>query len=190
MPSKRRFGPILPMLPAALALACPAAAQGDPLSGEKQIMLQTRDGETIPFGTIRFTPVEGGSTYVIAVDPDRTTAYFLSMRNFRCVEGEIVFCHVPYPYPIGGPVRADALDWLEHGLLFLSKSPTEYGARFENGVYFRMQAEGDRIVGTPQGIDLDDIASPPDDPSIPPYSQIDRMDEPEGENWIARLIIE
>ena len=175
---------------ALFAMAGPAPAEPFRFAGEKAIVLHTRDGEAIPIGTVTFTPADGGSTFAVRIDPDRTTTYFLSMRNFRCIEGEDVFCHVPYPYPIGGPVATRSLDWLEHALLFLTKSPKEFGARFENGIYFRLEVEGERLVGTPQGIDLDQIASPPDDPSVPPYSQVDRYDEPEGDNWIARLTIE
>ena len=174
----------------AALLAGPALAGPAALSGEKSIVLHTRDGEAIPIGTVLFTPGEGGSRFEVRIDPARTTTYFLSMRNFRCVEGEEVFCHVPYPYPNGGLVTATSLDWLEHALLFLTKSPKEFGARFENGVYFRLEVAGDRLVGTPQGIDLDDIASPPEDPAIPPYSQVDRSDAAEGDNWIASLTIE
>lgn len=173
-----------------LALICASPALAGPLDGEKRIVLVTRSGEAIPVGTISFTPRPDGSRFKVRIDPDRTTTYFLSMRNFRCIAGDEVFCHVPYPYPLGETVTADRLDWLEHALLFLTKSHDEFGARFENGVYFRLRVEGDRLIGTPQGIDLDDIGSPPDDPTIPPYSTIDRSDMAEGDGWIARLVIE
>ena len=180
--------PVVMAQPAPAARAAPATSPA--LKGQKRIILHTRDGQAIPVGTVVFIPTATGSRFDVQIAPERTTTYFLSMRNFRCVEGDEVFCHVPYPYPLGETVAPGRLDWLEHALLFLSKSPKEFGARFENGIYFRMEIDGSRIVGTPQGIDLEDIGSPPDDPTIPPYSRIDRFDEPEGDNWIARLTIE
>lgn len=174
-----------------LAAATPAWAQDARLAGEKQLVLHARDGKTFEIGRVKFTGrADGAADFEILVDPEKTTTYFLSMRNFRCVEGDEVVCHVPYPYPFGGPVAADRLDWLEHGLLFLTKSPQEFGAKFENGLYFRLELTPTGLRGTPQGINLDYIAFPPDDPSVPPYSQVDKYDEPEGENYIAFLTIE
>lgn len=174
-----------------LAVTTPAWAQNSRLEGEKQLVLHARDGKTFDIGSVKFTGrADGAADFEISVDPKKTTTYFLSMRNFRCVEGNEVVCHVPYPYPFGGPVAADRLDWLEHGLLFLTKSPQEFGAKFENGLYFRLELTPTGLRGTPQGINLDHIAFPPDDLSIPPYSQVDKYDEPEGENYIAFLTIE
>ena len=124
--------PVVMAQPAPPAPLAPATSPA--LKGQKRIILHTRDGQAIPVGTVVFTPTVAGSRFDVQIAPERTTTYFLSMRNFRCVEGDEVFCHVPYPYPPGETVAPGQLDWLEHALLFLSKSPGEFGARFENGI--------------------------------------------------------
>lgn len=177
------------------ALCVGLSAQGHAeewtLEGEKRLVLHARTGEDFPIGTVAFKPrADGSQDFEVRIDPEATTTYFLSMRNFRCVEGEEITCHVPYPYPIGGGVTLDDLTWLEHGLLFLTKSPGEFGAKFENGLYFRLERTGSGLRGIPQGIDLEYIGSPPDDQTIPPYLQVDRYDEAEGDRFISYLTIE
>ncbi|HRD85454.1 MAG TPA: hypothetical protein PLF63_09810, partial [Rubrivivax sp.] len=95
-----------------------------------------------------------------------------------------------YPYPHPGTVAAGQWGWLEHGLLFFYKKPTEFGAKLWNGVYFRLQAEGDKLVGIPQAIDLNLIATPPAKADQPPYRPALRDDMPAGARWFRRLTIE
>lgn len=168
-------------------LAAPAAAA--PLDGVKTILLHSRDGAAIPIGTVRFSPAGARTAFVLSIDPKRTTVFFLSMREFRCVEGAEVMCHVPYPYPTGGTIAAGDLAWLEHSLLFLTKSRREFGARLENGLYFPLRVTPRGLEGRPQRIDLNLIAAPPEGPT-PPFASVERRDEPAGARWIERITIE
>jgi len=172
----------------AIILAPPAAAWD--LSGSKTIKLQTRDGQTIVLGTVEFIPKNEMSSFSLHLDQARLKDHFLSMKEFKCLEGEEIHCHVPYPYPNPGTVSRSDLRWLEHSLLFLYKQPKDFGARLWNGLYYKMELTEKGIIGTPQAIDLALIGAPPADFSIPPYSPDDRADIPANSRWISGLAIE
>lgn len=172
----------------ALGLAMPAAAWE--LAGSKTIKLQTRDGQTIVLGTVDFKPQGEQSTFSLHLDHARLKDFFLSMKEFKCLEGEEIHCHVPYPYPHPGTVSRDDLRWLEHSLLFLYKAPKDFGARLWNGLYYRMQITDRGIVGTPQAVDLGLIGAPPADNSVPPYGVEERSDITPNSRWISGLTIE
>jgi hypothetical protein len=172
----------------AIVLSLPAAAWE--LAGSKTIKLQTRDGQTIVLGTVEFTPKGEQSTFSLHLDHTKMKDFFLSMKEFKCLEGEEIHCHVPYPYANPGTVSRNDLRWLEHSLLFLFKQPKDFGARLWNGLYYRMELTEKGIVGTPQAIDLVQIGAPPADTSIPPYGLGDRTDIPANSHWISGLTIE
>lgn len=172
----------------AIALALPAAAWE--LAGNKTLKLQTRDGQSIVLGTVEFTSKGEESTFSLHLDHARLKDFFLSMKEFKCLEGEEIHCHVPYPYPNPGTVNRSDLRWLEHSLLFLYKQPKDFGARLWNGLYYRMQLNEKGIVGTPQAVDLVQIGAPPADNSVPPYGPGDRTDIPPNSRWISGLTIE
>lgn len=174
-----------------LALTCasgPLAAAT--LDGTKQIVLHTKDGAKIPIGRVTFHPqADGGATYDLDVDYARFKTFFLSMRDFKCLEGPEILCYVPYPYAHPHVVHAGDFSWLEHDLLFFFKNPNDYGAKLTNGLYYALHASPTGLTGTPQAIDLDKIAAPPDDPNKPPFAPEDRDDIPDGSRWGAALEI-
>lgn len=172
----------------AVVLSLPAAAWE--LSGHKTIRLQTRDGQSIVLGSVEFTPKGESSTFSLHLDHTRLKDFFLSMKEFKCLEGEEIHCHVPYPYPNPGTVSRNDLRWLEHSLLFLYKQPKDFGARLWNGLYYEMVLTEKGIVGTPQAVDLVQIGAPPADASIPPYGPGDRSEIPRDSRWIRSLSIE
>ncbi|GAB4399770.1 MAG: hypothetical protein OHK0048_13910 [Rhodoferax sp.] len=170
-----------------------AHAQGGvTLDGVKQVWVQTRDGQRIDLGTLRFTPQDDGrSRFVLSLNPAIWRDYFLSMKEFKCLPADAeVSCHVPYPYANPATVAPGDYAWLELSLLFLFKTPAEFGAKLWNGVYFALQAEGDRLVGVPMAVDLNHISAPPDDPGIPPLGPLEREPYPAGARWISRLVIQ
>lgn len=171
-----------------LALAGPAAAWD--LAGSKSIRLQTRDGQSIMLGTVEFKPQGEQSTFSLHLDHARMKDFFLSMKEFKCLEGEEIQCHVPYPYPNPGTVTRNDLRWLEHSLLFLYKAPKDFGAKLWNGLYYQMQITDRGIVGTPQAVDLGLIGAPPADTGIPPYGPGERSEIPANSRWITGLTIE
>jgi len=161
------------------------------LAGTKTVALQSRDGQRVPLGTVTFLPAGGKTTFTLQLEPERFKDFFLSMKEFKCLENtQEIQCHVPYPYPNPATVTADNLVWLEHSLLFFFKAPRDFGARLWNGIYYQMQITDQGIVGTPQAIDLVQMGEPPVDPSIPPFGKEGRTDMVPETRWFYRLIIE
>lgn len=177
------------LLYAAILLGMAGPAHAWEMVGTKQLELRTRDGMYIPIGTVTFTPGADATRFVVTLDRAKFKDFFLSMREFKCVEGPEVQCHVPYPYANPGTVRPGDYVWLEHALLFLYKAPAEYGAKLSNGLYYALQATNDGLVGRPMAVDLNDIAAPPQDPSVPPFDQAARADIVPGARWIEALVI-
>ena len=119
------------------ALAAPASAWE--LAGSKTIALHTREGQALPIGSVEFRPDGDRVRFAIKLDHARFKDYFLSMREFKCIDGpNETHCHVPYPYRMPSSVTAGDLAWLEHALLFLHNTPRDYGAKLANGVYYRV----------------------------------------------------
>jgi hypothetical protein len=161
------------------------------LSGQKTITLHSRDGHATPIGVVNFQPVAGGSSFELQLDHTRLKDFFLSMKEFKCLDGGAeVLCHLPYPYANPRLVRSDDLAWLEHALLFFFKTPQDFGARLWNGIYFRLQRGERGLVGTPQAVDLDLIGVPPADLEVPPFGPGERHDIDPGRRWFERLTIE
>jgi hypothetical protein len=191
-PFSWRRAALLALTWTAVAHAQVPASQGS-LSGVKSLKLHARDGSSVAIGSVRFTPgADGQVAFVIERDPRAFGDHFLSMREFKCVEGSgEILCHVPYPYPQPGLVSAADLAWLEHSLLFMFKLPSEFGAKLWNGIYFRIQpGPGGTLVGTPQAVDLNLIAAPPARPEVPPFGPARRDDIRPGSRWFERLTIE
>lgn len=97
-------------------------------------------------------------------------------------------CPTPYPQP--GTVGANDYAWLEHALLFMFKTPAEFGAKLWNGVYFRLKLTDRGLDGTPQAVDLNHISAPPVKPGVPPFRPALRDDIAPGARWFGRLTIE
>lgn len=172
----------------AVTLSMPATAWE--LSGSKLIKLHTRAGQSIVIGHVDFTPKGEESTFKLVLDHDKFKDFFLSMKEFKCLEGEEIQCHVPYPYANPSTVSRSDLRWLEHSLLFLYKQPKDFGARLWNGLYYEMVQTENGIVGTPRAVDLVQIGAPPADTSIPPYGPSERSEIPPDSRWIRSLSIE
>lgn len=190
-PRWRRAG--LAMLLALAPLLCqPTPAAAWELQGSKALRLHSRDGQSVLLGQVNFEPrADGRIGFVLALRTEVLKDYFLSMKEFKCVEGaDEIFCHVPYPYAQPGSVTPTDLAWLEHSLLFLFKKPNEFGAKLWNGVYFRLQRSEQGLVGTPQAIDLNLISAPPAQAGVPPYRPALRDDIAPEARWFNRLSIE
>jgi hypothetical protein len=172
-------------------LAAAFAAAGPLDAGSRHITLHARDGTKVEIGQVVFSPrADGRSAFALKIDTSRFTDHFLSMREFKCLPGSSeILCFVPYPYPQPGHVAANDLAWLEHSLLFMFKKPSEFGAQLWNGVYFRLAADGDTLVGTPQAIDLNRISAPPDRKDVPPYGPAQRDDMAPAARWFNRMTI-
>ena len=174
-----------------LSLQAGSAAAWD-LSGTKSLLLHGRDGSRHPIGQVRFDPQADGSVrFMVQPDAAALKDYFLSMREFKCLDGQgEVLCHVPYPYAQPGTLRPDNLAWLEHSLLFMFKKPNEFGAKLWNGVYWQLSLTPQGLVGKAQAVDLNQISAPPANPALPPFKPALRDDMPNNARWFHRLSIE
>lgn len=159
------------------------------LAGRKQIALETKDGKTVEIGTVTFAPKDGKTGFTLDIDTGKFKTFFLSMRDFKCLEGPELECFVPYPYKTPATVTKDDLAWLAHSLLFFYKSLTSYGAPLGNGLYYDLKTTDRGIEGLPEAIDLNAIASPPEDPTAPPYDAASRDKIEDGARWISKLTI-
>lgn len=182
---------LIRLVSAALLAATLVPAGAFELAGTRAIKLHSRDGQVLSIGTVSFRPADRGSSFVLQLDHARFQDFFLSMREFKCIDspGE-VFCHVPYPYANPRTISAGDLAWLEHALLFFFKTPQDFGAKLWNGVYFRLEQTPGALVGTPQAIDLNAIGAPPENPAVPPYGPAERSEIDPAVRWFNRLTIE
>lgn len=96
-----------------------------------------------------------------------------ALKEMKCLEGKEVWCFIPYPYEHPKTVSASNLRWLEHDLLFMFKALNAFGANLWNGIYYDMAVEDGLIRGKAKAVDLNYIAGPPDDLSVPPYGEFD-----------------
>lgn len=184
------------LIAATAAISAPGAfaqpATGFDFTGTKSLIAVTADGTKTTIGAVQFTPADGGSAaFKITLKTEVFTDFFLSMREFKCLPAaKEVTCHVPYPYPNPATVSAGNLAWLEHSLLFLHKSPAEFGAKLWNGTYYEFQLRGNALAGTPRAVDLNEISAPPRDPSVPPFRKALRHEVPPDARWVSALLIE
>lgn len=161
------------------------------LSGEKIIYLHDQLGKKTPAAKIIFTPKGNVITYTIDWNHSQMKDYFLSMREFKCFEGETeVQCQVPYPYKNPQTIENNNYIWLEHSLLFLFKAPKNFGAKLWNGIYYKLSVSEQGLIGEPQAIDLNLIAAPPENIDVAPYGPEERGAMNQGARWFTKLTIE
>jgi hypothetical protein len=178
-------------LVALLTLLGTSSTLAQVLDGTKRVQAVTRDGVKLPIGEVRFSKDKADVTHFrLSMNSEAFTDYFLSMKEFKCLQGPEVTCHVPYPYDNPQTVRNGDLVWLEHSLLFLFKQPRDFGAKLWNGTYYRFEPHGQGWIGRAQAIDLNHISAPSNTPHLPPYTADLRMDGSPGERWIDHLLIE
>ncbi|WP_293267256.1 hypothetical protein [Neptunomonas sp.] len=159
------------------------------LQGVKSVALLDKNGQRTVIGSITFTPKEGGSEYQLTLEREQFRDYFLSMKEMKCLEGPELWCHLAYPYEQPHKVTVDNLRWLEHDLLFMFKTPKEFGANFWNGIYYKMQIDNGIIKGEAQAVDLNVLASPPDDLSVPPVGEAELDEVDRDKRWLPVIEI-
>lgn len=149
-------------------------------------LLDTK-GTAVHIGSLALTPAEQGFNYHLELDHHRFTDHFLSMKEMKCLEGKELWCHLPYPYSNPHQISRTDLRWLEHDLLFLFKRPGEFGADFWNGIYYKLAWQQDRLVGEARALDLNLLASPPDNPAGPPIGEADLDEIDRSQRWLPRI---
>ena len=142
--------------------------QADGLEGNKKVYLVNAAGELTHIADIQFKQNMDNIGYSISIIDKPFENQFLSMRPFQCIMGKKqVMCHVPYPYEKKGYVVAGDLTDLSYDLLFLHKNPSEYGINMWNGIYYRLTQVGSNINGVVSEVDMNILATQPDDPEHP-----------------------
>ena len=159
-------------------------------AGVKQLYLQQTDGQEKEIGDIEFTALKAGQyQYKITLDHHLFKDYFLSMKEMKCLEGPELWCFIPYPYKQPRTVSAEDMRWLEHDLLFMFKKPDAFGANFWNGIYYTMETTDKGLRGVARSLDLNMLASPPDDLTQPPIGEFDVDDADLEKRWLPYLEI-
>lgn len=160
-------------------------------NGVKSIVAVSADDTKTTIGTVEFKPEAEGLAFKVALTTQVFTDYFLSMREFKCLPAaKEISCYVPYPYQHPAKIKPDDLSWLEHNLLFLYKTSSEYGAKLWNGVYYELQVQDKALVGLPKAVDLNEIAAPPSDLSTPPFGKENRGEMEPDARWFKAILIE
>ena len=169
-----------------LAMMLVAAAGAGSAEDVRTAWLESGGGDRIEVARITLD----GTRYEIDWADAPFADHFLSMRPFRCIEGpEKHWCHVPYPYEIRRDIAEDLID-LEYDFLFIWKGAGEYGIDTWNGVYYRLEDEGEQLIGRLHEIDMNVLSAPPPEGDLRPVREMDlEPGDPEG-HWLPRLVIE
>lgn len=174
-----------------LFLASVSQSMAFSFDGKKEIKLQQEDETTHVVATIDFKTQDNSTTYNIEWNDQVFGEHFLSMRPFKCFEGDTKYwCRVPYPYEIKRHISETDLTDLEYDLLFIWKGASEYGINMWNGVYYRLQLEDGRIVGTLHEMDMEKLGVPPDEGNLRPIREVDLEEGYPESHWLPKLIIE
>ncbi|MEL7046252.1 MAG: hypothetical protein AAGL66_14750 [Pseudomonadota bacterium] len=147
--------------------------------------------DVLNIATLSVTALDEDDGYTLNFSEALFGDYFLSMRPFRCItHSDKMLCHLPYPYENRRRLGRDALTDLEYDLLFIARSPTEYGINPWNGRYFHLRWEGEAIHGQLHETDLDILAAPPEGDNLRPLADVDMvpMARSDGQ-WVPDLRI-
>ncbi len=162
-----------------------AASQS--LADTRTVFLEDLEGNRIDIATVE---VGENGQYDITMREDAFEDHFLSMRPFKCLEGpKKNWCHVPYPYEIARNISDENTD-LEYDFLFVWKDINEYGINMWNGVYYKIEADGDRLLGALHEMDMDVLSAPPAAGEMRPLSSKHlHVSDPES-HWLPYLRIQ
>ena len=157
------------------------------IADDFNVCLEDNGGARLEIATLS---VNSDHTYQVELSGAQFTDHFLSMRPFQCLEGAAKhWCHVPYPYEIKRDISEDLID-LEYDFLFLWKGATDYGIDTWNGVYYRIEPEGDGWAGQMYEVNLGDLGIPPEAGNLRPIRDRDLHEAEPDSHWLPRLVIE
>ncbi|MEW8373818.1 MAG: hypothetical protein AB2722_07925 [Candidatus Thiodiazotropha sp.] len=176
----------------ALILLAAFVLAGEAKAGDSvyRIIAQDRQQESIELGELHLA--DGGSEqrYRIEWDEAKFDNHFLSMRPFKCLPHPVqLICHLPYPYEIHRRISDGDLIDLEYDMLFLHKTPQEYGINAWNGLYFQFRRTDNGFAGELRETDLNVLQAPPEDGDLRPIDA-EALYEPSDKHWLRRILIE
>ncbi|GGB85814.1 hypothetical protein GCM10011352_09620 [Marinobacterium zhoushanense] len=178
------------VLIASLQVLCTSLPAQAELTGERQIYLLDGQGVEQAIGSLTIAADGDRYGYSIDLDLSQFHDHFLSMKEMKCLQGPELWCYVPYPYANPRSFTTEDLRWLEHDLLFLFKESDTFGARLWNGIYYPLHLDEDGVIrGEARALDLNLLASPPDDPSTPPVGKFDIGDFKLESRWLPDIEI-
>ncbi|PVV23712.1 MAG: hypothetical protein B6D78_02655 [gamma proteobacterium symbiont of Ctena orbiculata] len=155
-----------------------------------RILGQNQQQESVVLGSLKLVDSANGKSYRIEWNEGQFENYFLSMRPFKCLPHPVqLICHLPYPYEIQRRISEDDLTDLEYDLLFLHKTPQEYGINAWNGLYFKFQRSKNGFIGELRETDLNVLQAPPEEGELRPIDP-DALYEPSDKHWLRRIIID
>ncbi len=175
-----------------LALAAVLPATAAELPARMDIKLHPDGGgDPVRIGYLDLKQSGGGYDYLVSLDSPELEDKFLSMRPFKCLDGpHNMVCHLAYTYEIKRHITSEDLTDLEYDLLFLHKTPSEYGINAWNGLYYKLTLDGNRLDGALHEVDLNILAAPPEDGDLRPIGAADLHEAEEGRHSYPRLVIE
>ncbi len=177
-------------------LAClgiAAATGAAPLAGERKIVLSNAAGERHLIGHVRFADAGGGrSSFEVAMEPTMQE-YFLAMRPFLCLTGPVQrLCWFPVKNEEAVVSDTDLLP-LEYALMFMRTRTHDLHVNPFNGLYYKLQRDGDRLVGRLFEVDMAPFIAPdilPVEERKRPLKAADFFEADPGSNWLPVLTIE
>ncbi len=142
-------------------------------TGRKQVWLETGDGRKVEIGALEIGRKGDEYSFDFALERSSFSDQFLSMRPFKCIDGEPMYCHLVYPYAKADTIVADDFVNLEYEFLFILRSATEYGIDPYHGRYFVLRLENGIFSGVPRAVDLNLLAAPPEAGATRPITRGD-----------------
>lgn len=149
----------------ALMLVCllmPVGVNAEITPGDKQVWFESANGERVKLGNLELKPDADGWRFRFELEDSGFSQQFLSMRPFKCLDGETMFCRLAYLYTRSNRITAQNFRNLEYEFLFITRSPKEYGIDPYNGRYYLLSEQDGRLIGEPRAVDLNILAAPPD----------------------------
>ncbi len=158
---------------------------------ELNAYLTNEEGEKYFIGTLALTADESESNFRFKLANEAFGDYFLSMRPFRCLEqaGQML-CYLPYPYNKPNTVSAGNMRPLEYDFLFIQRKSAEYGIDPWNGLYYKIKPSSNGFLGSAKAVDLNILASPPENGVVFPLTDEDLHDIEAANTWLPTLLLE
>ncbi|MES9992786.1 MAG: hypothetical protein ABW098_12580 [Candidatus Thiodiazotropha sp.] len=162
------------------------------VAGDKvyHILGQNPQQELIKLGELNLADEGSAQRYRIEWDEAKFENHFLSMRPFKCLSHPVqLICHLPYPYEINRRISDSDLTDLEYDMLFLHKTPQEYGINAWNGLYYQFRRTENGFAGELRETDLNVLQAPPEEGDLRPIDP-DALYQPSDKHWLRRILIE
>jgi len=156
----------------------------------KTIYLVDQQGKELKVGSIEFIKKTEGETFNVSWDESKFGKFFLNMAPFQCIEGKLMYCHLPYPYKTRKTITKTDLIDLEYELMFVQKVAAKYGIDFWHGVYFRLKRNSDgSFTGKVWETDMNELMAPPPNEYDRPVGGDDLSEAPKGKHRFPTIEI-